>query len=78
MILNNDDPDRACARDEAKGAISNINNRHMERNVGPYNILVTSELGLESVKPITIFGPWYNIEDGYYINDSAPRLGSCD
>jgi hypothetical protein len=54
MILDNNDLDKAYIKDKAKGAISNINTRCIKRDASPYNTLVTLELVLELIKPITI------------------------
>jgi hypothetical protein len=77
MILDNDDLDKACARDKAKGAISDINTRRVERDMSPYNTLVTSELALEPIKSINTSCLWDNAKDGCYINGPTPGLGSC-
>jgi hypothetical protein len=77
MILNDDDSDKACAGDEAEGAISDVDTRRVERDASLYNTLVTSELVLEPVKSIDASCSWDNAENGCYINRPAPGLGSC-
>jgi hypothetical protein len=52
MILDNNNLDKACARDKAEGAISDIDTRRVKRDASPHNTLVTSELALEPVKSI--------------------------
>ena len=52
MILDDDDLDKVCVRDEAEGAISDIDIRRVERDTSPHNTLITLELVLEPVKSI--------------------------
>jgi len=77
MILDDDDSDKACAGDEAKGAIGDIDTGRVERDASPHNTLVTLELALEPVKSIDASCSWDNAEDGCYIDGPAPGLGSC-
>jgi hypothetical protein len=77
MILDNNDLDKACARDKAEGAISDINTRRIKRDTSPHNTLVTSELALEPIKSINASCLWDNTEDGCYIDRPALGLGSC-
>jgi hypothetical protein len=64
--------------DEAEGAIGDVDTRRIERDASPHNTLVTLEFALRPVKSIDPSGPWYDVEDGYYIDKPAPRLGSRD
>ena len=54
MILDDDDLNKAYIRDEAEGAISDINTGRVERDASPHNTFVTSELALKPVKSIDI------------------------
>jgi len=74
MILDDDDSDKACAGDEAEGAISDIHTGRIERDASPHNTLVTSELTLEPGKSIGVFGSW----DGCHIYKPALRLRSYE
>jgi hypothetical protein len=78
MILDNNDPDKAYTGDKAKGAISDINTGRVKRDTSLYNTLVTLELALEPVKPITASGLWDNAKDGCYIDGPALGLGFCE
>jgi hypothetical protein len=72
MTLDDDDSD------ETKGAIGDVGIRRVKRDAIPHITLVTLEFALGSGKSIDASGPWYNVEDGCYIDGPAPRLGSCD
>ena len=78
MILDDDNSYKACARDEAEGAISDVDTRRIERDASPHNTLITSELVLEPAKPIDASGPWDDAEDSCYIDGPAPGLRSCE
>ena len=78
MVLDNDDSDKTCAGDEAKGAIGDVNTGRVKRDTSLHNSLITSELALGSVKSIDALGLCYNVEDSLYINEPALRLGSCE
>jgi hypothetical protein len=49
MILDNNS-NKACVRDKAKGAINNVNTRRVKRDASPYNTFVTLKLALEPGK----------------------------
>ena len=44
MILDDDDSDKAYAKDKAEGAISNVDTGRIKRDASPHNTLITSEL----------------------------------
>jgi hypothetical protein len=78
MILDDDDSDKACAGDEAEGAIGDVDTGRVERDASPHNTLITSELELEPGKSIDASGLWYDGGDGCYIDEPALRLESCE
>ncbi|KAG9233179.1 hypothetical protein BJ875DRAFT_485394 [Amylocarpus encephaloides] len=61
--------------DEAEGASVDIETGCLERDPSPYNISATSEPVLGPIKSIDTSGPWYDVEEGCYIDEPAPRLG---
>jgi hypothetical protein len=76
VILDNDDSDEAVARDEAEGASGNVDTGHMERDASLYDSFATSELALTPTESINASGPWYDVEEGRYIEEPALGLGS--
>jgi hypothetical protein len=78
MVLDDDDSDKADAEDEAGDASSDIDASRVERDTSPHNILATLELASGSAKPIDASGPWYDVEEGCYIDEPAPRPGSFE
>jgi hypothetical protein len=76
MILD-DDLDKACTGDEAKGAIGDVDTGRVKRDASPHYTFVTLELALEPGKSIDASGSWDNAGDGCYIDEPAPGLGSC-
>jgi hypothetical protein len=56
MILDDDDSDKACAGDEAEGAIGDVDTRCIKRDASPHNTLITLELELEPGKSIDTSG----------------------
>ena len=68
MILD-EDSDEASTEDEAEDGASDIETRRTGRDTSPYSTLGSSELAS---------GLWYDIEEGRYIDEPAPRLGSCE
>ena len=77
MILD-DESDEAGTGDKAKGAFGDVDNGRIERNASPHNTFATSELAPAPTKSIDTSGPWYDVEDGYRIDEPTPRLGSCE
>ena len=47
MILNDNELDKAYARDKAEGTIVDVDTRHIERDIGLYNTFITSELAFK-------------------------------
>jgi hypothetical protein len=56
LIFNNDDLNKIYIKDEAKGAINDINIKYIKRDISPYNTFVISELTSELRKSINVFG----------------------
>ncbi|CZR65235.1 uncharacterized protein PAC_15135 [Phialocephala subalpina] len=78
VILDDDDSDKASARDEAEGASGDVNTVRTERDASPRNTSATSELASGPTKSIGASGPWYDVEGGCYIEEPAPGLGPCE
>ncbi|KAH8591194.1 hypothetical protein B0O99DRAFT_690798 [Bisporella sp. PMI_857] len=68
MILD-DDSDEASTENEAENGAGDIETRRTGRDTSPYSTPGSSELAS---------GPWYDIEEGRYIDEPAPKLGSCE
>ncbi|KAE8440871.1 hypothetical protein EG329_006358 [Mollisiaceae sp. DMI_Dod_QoI] len=63
VILDDDDSDKAGAGDEAEGASGDVD---------------TNSLASGPTKSIGASGPWYDVEEGCYIEEPAPGLGPCE
>lgn len=73
VILDNDNNlDEADAEDEAEG---DVDTRRIERNASLHNIFAISELASAPTESIDVSGPWYDVEEGHYIDEPAPELG---
>jgi hypothetical protein len=70
VILDNNGPDKA------EGASGDIDTGRIEGDESLYNAFVTSELALVPTESINTSGPWYDIEEGRYIEEPALGLGS--
>jgi hypothetical protein len=76
VILDNDDDlDEADAGDKAEGASSNVDIGRIERNASLHDIFATSELASAPTESINASGPWYDVEEGHYIDEPSPGLG---
>jgi hypothetical protein len=65
--------------DEAEeGTSSDVDTRCIGRDVSPHNTLTTLELTSGPTKSIDISGPWYDVEEGCYIEERAPGLRPCE
>jgi len=74
VILDiDDDLDEADAEDEAEGASSDIDTGRLERDASLHDTFATSELASTPTKSIDASGPWYDVEEGQYIDE--PALG---
>jgi hypothetical protein len=56
MIFDDNKLDKAYARDKAKGAIVNVDTRHIRRDAGLHNTFTTLELTLGLAKSINASG----------------------
>ena len=74
MVLDDDEADTG---DTAEGACD-IETGCAERDASPHDILATLELASAPTKSLDAVGPWYDVEEGRYIDDPALRLGSCE
>jgi hypothetical protein len=74
MILDGDEPHEAGAVDEA----GDVDPRHVEQDANSHDTLAASELASKPTKSIDTSGPWYDVEKGCWIDEPAPRLGSCE
>ena len=72
MILDNDDLDEAGAGDEAEGASGDVDTGRIERDASPHNTFATSELASAPTESIDASGPWYDVEEGCYIEEAKP------
>jgi hypothetical protein len=77
MILDGDEPHGAGAGDEAEDASGDVDTRHIEQDANSHDTLAATELASRPTKSIDTSGPWYDVEEGCWINEPAPRLGSC-
>jgi hypothetical protein len=64
--------------DEAEGASGNVDTRGVKRDASLHNTFAISELALRPTEPIDISGLWYDIEEGCYIEEPAPRPRPCE
>ena len=79
MILDDDDEsDEADAQHEAEHTSGDADARRIKRDASPHNILATSELASRPAKSTDTSGPWWDIEEGRWIDEPAPKLGSCE
>ena len=80
MNLDDDESDGAGTGDETGDASSDIETGRSEQDTSPHSTLETSELASGPTKSIDTSGPWYDVEEGRYINidEPAPRLGYCE
>jgi hypothetical protein len=75
VILDIDnDLDEADIENEAEGASSDIDTGRLERDASVYDIFATSELASAPIESIDASGPWYDVEEGHYIDEPAPGL----
>ncbi|KAH6668337.1 hypothetical protein B0J14DRAFT_160406 [Halenospora varia] len=72
MVLD-DDSDEA-----EEGTPGDVDTRRIGRDTSPHNTLATSELASGPTKSIDTSGPWYDVEEGCYIEERAPGLGPCE
>jgi hypothetical protein len=70
MILDSDETYETCA-----DASSDVDPRHVTQDASPHNALTASELASRPAKSIGTSGPWYDVEEGRWIDEPVPRLG---
>jgi hypothetical protein len=76
MILDNDDDlDEVDARVQLEGTFSEVNTRRIERDTSLHDIFATLVLASMPTESINTSGPWYDVEEGRYIEELAPGLG---
>jgi hypothetical protein len=73
VILDNDDDP-----DEAEGNSGEVDSGRIELDASLHNTFQTSELALAPTESIDASGPWYDVEEGRYIEEPAPGLGSYE
>ncbi len=77
MILDNDDDlDKAGTGGQAEGASGEVDTGHIELDASLHNTFSTSELASAPTESIDTSGPWYDVEEGRYIDEPAPGPGS--
>ncbi|KAH6675954.1 hypothetical protein B0J14DRAFT_375526 [Halenospora varia] len=65
--------------DEAEeGTSSDVDTGCTGRDASPHNTLAALELASGPTKSIDTSGPWYDVEEGCYIEERAPGLGPCE
>jgi hypothetical protein len=77
VILDNDnDPDEAGTGFQAEGASGTVDTGRIKGDTSLYNTVPTLELASAPTESIDASGPWYDVEEGRYIGEPAPGLGS--
>jgi len=71
---NDDDPDDARTGGQVEGASGEAHITRIELDTSLHNPLPTSELASAPTQSINAFGPWYDVEEGRYIEEPAPGL----
>jgi hypothetical protein len=74
MILDDDDPVEAAA-ENAEAVPGDVNTGHIELDANLYDTSAISELSAPA-ESIDASGPWYDVEEGHYIEEPAQRVGS--
>jgi len=76
VILDiNDDPEEADAENEAEGASSDDEIWRIEQDMSVHDNFATTECVSAPKGSIDASGPWYNPEEGRYMEEPAPELG---
>jgi hypothetical protein len=78
MVLDYDESDKADAGDKTEGASSEVDTELIQRDASSYNTPTISEVASRTVKSIGASGPWWDVEDGRWINDPTPSTGSVE
>ncbi|KAG0645128.1 hypothetical protein D0Z07_9189 [Hyphodiscus hymeniophilus] len=75
MILDGDEPYEAGTRDEAEDASGDVDPGNIEQDANSQDSLASAELASTATKSN---GPWYNAEEGCWIDEPALGLGSAE
>lgn len=78
MTLDDNESDETGTGDEAEGASGDVDAAHIGRDTCLRTTFATLELTSGQTKSIDAFGPWYDAEEGCYIDEPTSRLGSCE
>ncbi|CZR56350.1 uncharacterized protein PAC_06238 [Phialocephala subalpina] len=76
MILDDDESDEAGTGDKAEGTSGDVDTERIGWDASPHNTLATAEVASGPTKSIDVSGPWNDVEEGRYVDEPAPRLGS--
>jgi hypothetical protein len=76
ILDNDDDPDEAGAGGQLEGASGIVDTGRIELDASLHNTFPTLELASAPTETIDASGPWYDIEEGRYIEEPAPGLQS--
>jgi hypothetical protein len=76
VILNDNDSNDEEAGDEPEGASGNVDvdMGRIERDASPHHTFATSESASAPTEFMDVSGPWYDFEDGRYIEESSLDL----
>jgi hypothetical protein len=75
MLLDDDDSDMAGVKDKAGDISANVDTRCAEQDTTRHNTFATLDLTSGPVQPIDTSGPWFDLEEGCYVDEPAPGLG---
>jgi hypothetical protein len=75
ILDDDDDSDEAGAGDKAEGASRDVSTGRGERDASPQNTFAISELAFGLIESVDTSGPWYDIEEGRYIEEPVPGPG---
>jgi hypothetical protein len=70
VILDNDESD------EAESTSSDVDTGHIRQDTSPHNTLATLELESRPTESIDTSGPWFDVEEGCYVEEPPPSLRS--
>ena len=77
MILDNDDdPDEAGARGQPEDASGKVDIGRIELDASLHSTFPTLELASAPTESIDASGPWYDVEEGRYIEEPVPGVES--
>ena len=61
---------------QAEGASGKVDTGRIKLDASLYKSLPTSELASAPTESIDTSGPWYDVEEGRYVEETTPGLGS--